>query len=185
MNMETPESGKLLVAEPFMEDPFFKGAVVFLCECKQEGAFGLILNKPTEMKVHEVVDDFPVVDNLIYYGGPVQPNTLHYLHRRGDLLPDSTEVADGIFWGGDFEKLIFLLDTKQISADEIRFFFGYSGWNEDQLTREIKENSWFISEGSTDYLFDAEPQQLWRTVLRNMGDRFKVIANFPENPSYN
>ena len=183
--METPESGKILVAEPFMEDPYFKGSVVFLCECKNEGAFGLILNKPTEMKVHEVVDDFPSGDNVIYYGGPVQPNTLHYLHRRGDLIPESTEVADGIFWGGDFEKLIFLLDTKQITVDEIRFFFGYSGWEEGQLTREIGENSWFVGNGTPEYLFEEEPKDLWRTVLRNMGDRYRVIANFPENPSLN
>ena len=183
--MEAPSSGKLLVAEPFMEDPYFKGSVVLLCEYKEEGAFGLIVNKPSELKVHEVVEDFPVVENLIFYGGPVQPNTLHYLHRRGDLLTDSTEISEGIFWGGDFEKLIFLLDTKQIAPDEIRFFFGYSGWEEDQLLREIKENSWIISDGTAEYLFNEEPAGLWRTVLRNMGDRFRIIANFPENPSLN
>lgn len=168
-----------------MEDPHFKGSVVFLCESKQEGAFGLILNKPTEMKVHEVVEEFPVVENIIFYGGPVQPNTLHYLHRRGDLIPESIEVAEGIYWGGDFEKLIFLLDTKQIPADEIRFFFGYSGWDGEQLAKEIDANSWFIGNGNPEYLFDEDPQQLWRTVLRSMGDRFRVIANFPENPSLN
>ena len=158
--METPSSGKILIAEPFMEDPYFKGAVVFLCESKSEGTFGLILNKPTEMKVHEVVEDFPSVENVIFYGGPVQPNTLHYLHRRGDLIPESIEVGDGIYWGGDFEKLIFLLDTKQISVDEIRFFFGYSGWDEGQLTREIESNSWFIGNSTPENLFDEDPKQL-------------------------
>ncbi|MBA3649132.1 MAG: YqgE/AlgH family protein [Chitinophagales bacterium] len=183
--MESLSSGKILIAEPFMEDPFFKGSVVLLCEYKSEGAFGLIVNKPTEMKVHEVVEDFPAVENVIFYGGPVQPNTLHYLHKRGDLLNDSIEISDGIYWGGDFEKLIFLLDTKQISPDDIRFFFGYSGWDQDQLTQELKGNSWFIGKGSSEYLFREEPQQLWRTALRDMGDRYKVIANFPENPSLN
>ncbi len=168
-----------------MEDPHFKGSVVFLCDSKKEGTFGLILNKPTEMKVHDVVEDFPQSDNIIFYGGPVQPNTLHYLHRRGDLLPDSIEVAEGIFWGGDFEKLIFLLDTKQLTVDEIKFFFGYSGWDEEQLTREINANSWFIGNSNPEYLFDENPKDLWRTVLRSMGDRFRVIANFPENPSLN
>lgn len=183
--METVASGKILIAEPFMEDPYFKGSVVFLCEYKSEGAFGLILNKPTEMKVHEVVEDFPVVNNYIFYGGPVQPNTLHYLHKRGDLLTDSAEIQDGIFWGGDFERLIFLLETKQISEEEIRFFFGYSGWEQGQLTKEVKENSWFIGDANSEYLFEEEPKDLWRTVLRNMGDRYRVIANFPENPSLN
>jgi putative transcriptional regulator len=183
--METVASGKILIAEPFMEDPYFKGAVVFLCECRNENAFGLILNKPTEMKVHEVVEDFPAVENNIFYGGPVQPNTLHYLHKRGDLFSDATEVQEGIYWGGDFERLIFLLDTKQLQPQEIRFFFGYSGWEEGQLNREVKENSWFIGKGLSEYLFEEDPKELWRTVLRNMGDRYQIIANFPENPSLN
>jgi putative transcriptional regulator len=183
--MKTVSSGKILIAEPFMEDPYFKGAVVFLCEYKDQAAFGLIVNMPTEMKVHEVVEDFPEVKNNIFYGGPVQPDTLHYLHKRGDLLTDSTEVQEGIFWGGDFERLMFLLETKQISEDEIRFFFGYSGWEDGQLVKEVKENSWFIGNSSQEYLFEEDPKSLWRTVLRNMGDRYRVIANFPENPSLN
>ena len=177
--------GQLLLDSGELSGSFFQRTVLLICQHDAEGAFGLILNKPTEMRVHEVVEDFPVVDNLIFYGGPVQPNTLHYLHRRGDLLADSTEVKDGIYWGGDFERLIFLLETKQISQEEIRFFFGYSGWEKGQLTRELKDNSWFIGDGIMSYLFEEEPKQLWRTALRNMGDRYRVIANFPENPSLN
>ncbi len=168
-----------------MEDPYFKGAVVMLCEYKAEGTFGLILNKPSEMKVSEVVEDFPGIGNLIYYGGPVQPNTLHYLHRRGDLIPDSIELDSGIFWGGDFEKLVFMLETKQISEDEIKFFYGYSGWEEGQLEHELESKSWFIGNSTEEYLFEEDPKNLWRTVLKNMGDRFKIIANFPDNPNLN
>ncbi|MCY7409158.1 MAG: YqgE/AlgH family protein [Chitinophagales bacterium] len=180
-----PASGRLLIAEPFMGDPYFKGAVVMLCEHKPEGTFGLILNKPSEMKVNDVVENFPSVDNFIYYGGPVQPNTLHYLHRRSDLIPESSDLGNGIFWGGDFEKLIFMLDTKQISEDEIKFFYGYSGWEEGQLENEISTTSWFIGNSSQQYLFQEDPKTLWRTVLKDMGDRFRVIANFPENPNLN
>lgn len=183
--MEAPQKGQLLVSEPFMQDPYFKGAVVFLCEYREEGAFGLIVNKPTETKVHEAVDDFPEVENVIFYGGPVQPNTLHYLHRRNDLLPDSIEVANGIFWGGDFERLIFLLDTKQIAPDEIRFFFGYSGWEQEQLLREMEEKSWIVSDAKQEYVFEEDPKNLWRNILLEMGDRYRIIANFPEQPSLN
>lgn len=168
-----------------MEDRFFKGAVVMLCEHKPEGTFGLILNKPTEKKVIDVVDDFPAIENLIYYGGPVQPNTLHYLHRRSDLIPESTDLGDGIFWGGDFEKLIFMLDTRQIKEDEIKFFYGYSGWDPGQLENELESTSWFIGNCKQKYLFEEDPRKLWRTVLKDMDGRYRVIANFPENPSLN
>jgi putative transcriptional regulator len=180
-----PSSGKILIAEPFMQDQHFRGSVVFLCDHRQEGTFGLILNKPSKINVCDAVEDFPAIDSLLYYGGPVQPNTLHYLHRRGDLFDDCTEVKPGIYWGGDYEKLRFCIETSQISPSEIRFFSGYSGWEEDQLKTEMRDNSWIVTEGELEHIFHENPGELWRTVLRSMGDRYRVISNFPENPSLN
>ncbi|MCS6917709.1 MAG: YqgE/AlgH family protein [Chitinophagales bacterium] len=180
-----PPAGSLLIAEPFMEDPNFRGSVVLLCESREDGAFGLILNRPLEEKVCNLIEDFPAIENQVFYGGPVQPNTLHYLHQRGDLLPDSIEIVEGLYWGGDFQRLITLLDTGQMMANDVRFFVGYAGWDGQQIMDELAEKAWFVGKVRAAYLFEEDPTKLWRTVLRHMGERYKVIANLPDNPRLN
>ena len=183
--METVASGKILIAEPFMEDPYFKGAVVFLCECRNENAFGLILNKPTEMKVHEVVEDFPAVENNIFYGGPVQPNTLHYLHKRGDLFSDATEVQEGIYWGGDFEFVVEMIKNGDPDLDKIRFFLGYSGWSEGQLLEEMNEKTWLTVKGNRQLIFHPDHQEIWKDALKQLGGDYEIMINFPIDPQLN
>ncbi|MCL4153824.1 UNVERIFIED_CONTAM: hypothetical protein GTU68_050649, partial [Idotea baltica] len=88
-----------------MHDPYFHRGVVLLCEHHAEGSLGFIINKPLEMSLNELVEDFPEIESPVYYGGPVGNDTLHYIHNVGELLPDSVEVAPGVYWGGDFHKL--------------------------------------------------------------------------------
>src|SRR5688500_17658601 len=110
-------TGSLLVAEPFMQDDNFKHAVLLMCEVNAKGAFGLILNKPTGIMMHEAVDDFPSNDFMLFEGGPVERDTVHFITTRGDLLEDTIEVSPGIYWGGHFEQLKVLIDTGQISVN--------------------------------------------------------------------
>src|ERR1017187_1503781 len=179
------KAGRLLISEPFMNDQYFGRSVVLLCEHNADGTIGFILNKPMVLTINEAMDDFPNIDGNVYFGGPVQSNMIHFIHRMGDKLPGSYEIANGIFWGGDFETLSFLIDTKQISGNDVRFFAGYSGWDPKQLKKELKEKTWIIGEGNLKYLFSEDPDHLWREVLKNMGKEFSVIANFPEDPSLN
>jgi putative transcriptional regulator len=179
------KAGRLLISEPFMNDQYFGRSVVLLCEHNADGTIGFILNKPMVLTINEAMDDFPNIDGNVYFGGPVQSNMIHFIHRMGDKLPGSYEIANGIFWGGDFETLSFLIDTKQISGNDVRFFAGYSGWDPKQLKKELKEKTWIIGEGNLKYLFSEDPDHLWREVLKNMGKEFSVIANFPEDPSFN
>jgi putative transcriptional regulator len=179
------KAGRLLISEPFMHDQYFGRSVVLLCEHNLDGTVGFILNKPMVMTVNEAMDDFPKIDGNVYFGGPVQSNMIHFIHRVGNKLPGSFEIANGIFWGGDFETLSFLIDTKQVNGNDVRFFAGYSGWEPKQLKKELKEKTWIIGEGNLKYLFSEDPDHLWREVLKNMGKEFSVIANFPEDPTLN
>jgi putative transcriptional regulator len=179
------KAGKLLISEPFMNDQYFGRSVVLLCEHNLDGTVGFILNKPMVMTVNEAMDDFPRIDGNVYFGGPVQSNMIHFIHRVGSKLPGSFEIANGIFWGGDFDTLSFLIDTKQVNGNDVRFFAGYSGWEPKQLKKELKEKTWIIGEGNLKYLFSNDPDHLWREVLKNMGREFSVIANFPEDPTLN
>ena len=93
---------------------------------EEEGTVGFIINKPLSVKINELVEDFPEIEGLAYYGGPVATNTIHYIHNVGLLLDGSTEIGPGVYWGGEFEKLKFLITHEMIKGENIRFFVGYA-----------------------------------------------------------
>jgi putative transcriptional regulator len=183
-NMEI-KAGTILVAEPFMLDPNFKRSVVLICEHNDVGTTGFILNKPVDIKINELVPDFPESKAAVHIGGPVAVDSLHFLHNVGDLLDNSQEICPGVFWGGDFEKLKFLMETGVIQDQNIRFFIGYSGWSEGQLQEEMQETSWLTDEMDANYLFRVKPFVLWQTVLHNKGNTYTVIAQMPDAVSLN
>lgn len=180
-----PSKGKLLLSEPFMQDPNFKRSVVLLAVHDEEGSIGFILNQPTGLHLKDVMSpDFPNYDAKLYSGGPVGQDSIHYIHTIKDL-ENSIEIAPGIFYGGDFERLQEMMESDELDAIQIRFFIGYSGWGNGQLDQELKENSWLITEASQARAFNEDFADLWKSTVRDMGKRYEHIANFPENPIWN
>lgn len=176
------EAGNLLIAEPFMLDPNFKFSVILLCEHHEKGGLGFILNKSLRMDVNDLLANFPEFDAEVYYGGPVQTNTIHFLHNVGDILDDSYHVIDNIYMGGDFEQLKLLIRTGVVKPHNIRFFVGYSGWGGGQLKGELTGKSWVLSSYDPNYVFNHDKKEnLWEKVLKNKGDRYSIIAQVPEN----
>ncbi len=185
MNREI-RKGSLLLAEPFMLDPNFKRSVILLCDHEQEdGSLGFILNKSLDLKINDLLEDFPDFDSIMYYGGPVQTDTIHYVHNVGDLLEDSLEVAKGIYWGGDFDKLKFLISSQLILPHNIRFFVGYSGWSSGQLSEELKFGSWVDASVHSNYVFKTKPKSLWQMVMNKKGNTYSVIAQMPDAITWN
>ncbi len=181
-----PEAGKILISEPFLEDPFFKRSVVLLCRHNtEEGSFGLVINRFLDVEMQEVLNDFPAFGGKVGLGGPVEPSSLFYIHTKGDILTDSVKVFDNIHLGGDFEKLKELMDLGLITDSDIRFFIGYSGWGKHQLDDELKEKSWLVTETTSEAVMQATDKHLWEQALKELGDRFSMLANFPEDPSLN
>jgi putative transcriptional regulator len=179
-------TGQILIAEPFMWDSNFKRSVVLLCDhSAEEGTVGFILNKPLEMRVDELITDFPEFDAPVFFGGPVQTDTIHYIHAVGDLLEESTKIIPGVYWGGDFEKLKVLIRSQLIQPKDIRFFVGYSGWSEGQLIDELTDGSWMVSELHPNYVFNSDPDNLWQQALTNLGDTYTVIAQMPDTVNWN
>lgn len=179
------KSGSVLLSEPFMQDPNFKRAAVLLCEHGEEGSIGFILNKQLDMRVDELIADFPMFDTPIFFGGPVQTDTIHYIHNVGDLLEESRIIADGVWWGGDFEKLKFLISSNLVTGANIRFFVGYSGWSEGQLMEEMNYGSWVLADMHPNYLFKSQPESLWSQIMSNKGDPYSVIATLPDSAILN
>ncbi len=180
-----PERGDLLISEPYLPDPNFDRTVVYLCEHDENGTFGFVLNKQAQIKVSDVVDEVSYEADL-FVGGPVQQDTLHYLHRDPILSESAIMVKNDIFWGGNYELLLEQLNTKSIAAQDIRFFVGYSGWAPDQLMDEMKAKSWIVLKGATqEMIFDWDNQALWKECLKTMGGKFRLMSNYPKDPRMN
>jgi putative transcriptional regulator len=125
--ISTVTNGSLLIAEPFLGDSNFERSVVLVCEHSDEGTFGLVLNQTTNLNLSDVIDDV-YAEYPLFLGGPVQQNTLHYLHRRPDLIDGSIRVGEGLFWSGDFEQVKQAINIGTLPETDIRFFVGYSGY---------------------------------------------------------
>jgi putative transcriptional regulator len=157
---------------------------VLLTEHSDEGAVGFVLNKPLDVKVTEVMNGFPTSEATVSIGGPVSTNTIHYLHTLGETVPNSVHILDNIWWGGDFEFIKSLVQSKSIDYRQIRFFLGYSGWQAGQLENELKQNSWLVTEITAEQIM-RPAGNIWKDTLYQLGDKYKIWANFPENPSQN
>ncbi len=183
--MIEPGPGTLLIANPHLDDPNFLRTVIFLCEHNKEGSFGFVLNRKLDYTVDELVPELADFQLPVFEGGPVELNTLHFLHQYPDEIPEGRELGNGIFWGGDFEKLIGLINSRTIDTTKIRFFLGYSGWGEGQLETEMVEKTWIVSPASAGFVFSAHEEELWKDVLKWMGGEYNLIINAPLDPRLN
>ncbi len=182
--------GTLLISQPFLGDPNFERSVVLLCRDEPaSGTFGLVLSRRTGLTLHDVLDlpfgsNSPAAGLPLYLGGPVEPDTLHCLHRRSDV-PHATPLGDGVYWGGDFDVLLALLTRGEAVAADVRLFVGYSGWSQGQLATEMQAQSWVTHPASAGKVFTLAPDAFWRAILREKGGRFKAWSNYPVDPRLN
>ena len=180
-----PGPGKLLVSEPFLPDPNFERTIILMCEHNEDGSFGFVLNKPSLSKVAEVLDDLNKFEGMAFVGGPVQQDTLQYIHRIPNI-EHAVEIMEGVFWGGNFEKICLLVETNQISEADVKFFLGYSGWTAGQLNEELKENTWIVSDQlDASLIFETDAEIMWQKALKLMGGRFSIYSNYPVDPRMN
>jgi putative transcriptional regulator len=182
---EKLKAGKLLVASANLLESNFKRTVLLMCEHNEQGSLGFILNRPMEVKVCEAITGFEEIEEVLHMGGPVQVDTVHFLHTRGDVIDGSFEVLPGVFWGGDKEQLSFLINTGVIQPSDIRFFLGYAGWTAGQLETEFEEGAWYIADGTKDVVFSGEYERMWSRTVRSKGGEYQLIANTPELPGLN
>jgi putative transcriptional regulator len=178
-------AGSLLVAAPMLADPNFRRSVVLLCEHAPEGSFGLVVNRQIDVDPGDLTDELSDVHAPVGFGGPVQIETLHYVHLLGDRIPGAIPLGADIWWGGDFDALQEVVREDPDAGAAIRFFLGYAGWGEGQLEAELEEGSWITAPLITETVMDVAPERMWRTVLRDLGGVYAMMANFPDDPRMN
>jgi putative transcriptional regulator len=180
-----PGKGKILISEPFLPDTFFNRSIVYLTDHTAEGSVGFILNKKLDIRVSDAIAGFENWEETLNMGGPVAPDTLHYLHQLGSIIPKSVWIDEDIYWGGDIDVIRRLIANGTIKQSQIRFFLGYSGWSVGQLERELNENSWVIAKIRSDTIMNNRGDDTWKLVLRSLKNKYRIWADFPQSPDMN
>jgi putative transcriptional regulator len=161
----------LLLSMPQLADPNFRRTVVLLCEHSEDGAWGLVLNRPTGQHAADVVNlTPPVVGDSgleVWTGGPVEPHRGCLLLAEEPLGSEAHEVSPGVFIAVSAELLHTIISGAHM--ERARLLMGYAGWGPGQLDRELTESSWLISEVSTDIVFETEPAIMWEAAIRRLG----------------
>lgn len=182
---ETPAKGKLLISEPFLSDHQFRRTVVLLVEHNEEGSVGFVLNRPINSKLMDLMEGIPNIESPIFLGGPVEQDTLHFIHRWENQIFGTKYIADGLHWGGDFAEITQKLALGIVNSQDIMFFVGYAGWSAGQLAEEIAQKSWIVAPLEVELLFQNNPENLWRNVLKTLGKEYQLMSNYPEDPRMN
>ena len=184
LNKLKPASGRVLISEPFMDDENFSRSVIYLCEYNEDESYGFILNHILNPSLSELINEIDNKDFSISYGGPVSSDNLFYFHNLGDRINGSKQLSKNLWTGGDFNEIISLINNREISEQNIRFFLGYSGWSKSQLSNEMKSNSWIVSEIEQSSIISID-QNLWQSILSEKGGKYKIVSNFPIDPTSN
>jgi len=176
--------GVLLIAEPAMLDPNFRRAVILLCDHDEENSFGLIINKPTDLHLTQVLEPIGL-DHQLYLGGPVQPDTLHFLHSYSEEIQDAVIVGEGLALGGPFGEIAEQIREGALDHDRFRFFVGYAGWGPGQLAAEVEDASWLVLPATQELVFEYPAEHLWRDLILEIGGPLTLLVNYPEDPRTN
>ncbi|HEY7951466.1 MAG TPA: YqgE/AlgH family protein [Solirubrobacteraceae bacterium] len=182
--MEESLCGQLLLASPALHDPNFRRAVVLVGAHSEEGAMGVVLNRPSEVSVVEAVPQLePAIDveEPVYLGGPVQPGSIVLLGEFLDPSPAGLLVLGRI---GFPAPETGIEELAQATARR-RVFAGYAGWGEGQLDSELEQGDWIAQPALPDDVFTEAPEELWSTVMARKGGSYVLIARMPPDPSVN
>lgn len=183
--MHLIEPNILLIAEPFLQDTFFTRSVVYLCKHDEDGSVGFRVNQPCEATLDQLMvalEGFPIP---VYIGGPVETDTIHFIHQCPESIPGGQALTENIFWGGDFEVVVSLIVTHQLDYSKIKFFLGCSGWSKGQLEAEYREKTWLLTDAAPALIFSSETEDIWKAGIRQLGKEFEPMMHYPIDPQLN
>ena len=180
------QKGVLLLSEPsVLTDKSFTRAVILLADYNDEGSVGFILNKPSKYSLNDLIPEIKA-NFTVYKGGPVEVDNLYFIHTIPNIIPNSIEISNGIFWGGNFELTCDLINSGTIDKNCIRFFLGYTGWSVNQLERELEFKNWVVTQNNYKKEILKKPSSdFWKEKIESLGGDYLIWCNSPENPLLN
>lgn len=183
--LRQPERGTLLLSAPMMNDRFFRQTVVLLLEHGAEGSIGVVLYRDVSGEAHHILEELGVTaEVLVFQGGPVGSDALHFLHRRPDRIAGGQHIVGDVYWGGDFPTLVECIRCGDISKSDAIFFWGYAGWSAGQLDSELQTNSWLLLPASESLIFGGAGLS-WSDLLRQLDSDLRLFYNPPKDLTAN
>ena len=177
--------GQFLLDNGRLQGSFFHRTVVLICQHDEQGAFGLMINRPSGSKVGQALTGDlpePLKAQELFLGGPVQPQALSYLHAD-DFLPEAN-VMPNLTLAHSLDALVELGDSFS-ATQQIKVFAGYAGWSPGQLDDEMKRDTWVTHPASLELIFQSDPTELWPMLLKQKGWLYRLVAQQPEDLSRN
>ena len=187
MSLE-PAAGRFLIALPTLRDPNFVRSVVLLCEHNDEGSVGLIVNRPTQVKLAAEIPG-PLSEaregDLLFQGGPVASSHVFALHNVPRLMGESREVVPGVWFSPGSEGVADRLRQPPQPGEALRLYAGYAGWGPGQLESEMEQTAWIVGPASADLVYATDPKSIWQRALQAIGGPAAFLATAPEDPRLN
>ena len=187
MDME-PAKGRFLIALPTLRDSNFVRTVVLLCEHNDEGSIGLIVNRPTQVKLAAGIPG-PLAEawegDLLFQGGPVAPSNVFALHNVPRLMAESREVVPGVWFTPGSDGIADRLRQPPQPGESLRLYAGYAGWGPGQLESEMQQTAWIVGPASVDLVYSSDPKNIWPRALQAIGGAAAFLSTAPEDPRLN
>jgi len=182
------EKGSLLIANPVLPDPNFSRTVILLCDHDEQGSFGLVINRSTQLKAPDLFLNINILKSYnekIYLGGPVSPSMVFFLCRSPSAAGKLDEVCSGVYFGSNLETLKSLYSSLENPEQDIRFYLGYSGWSGGQLAEEMEQNSWLVQRANEQFIFLDSESSIWPQAVNSLGEKYQYLTKAPVNPQWN
>jgi putative transcriptional regulator len=180
------KKGDLIIADPsIVNDIQFNRSIILITSSSIENeVVGLIINKILDYKLKDIIPEINI-DFDVYDGGPVNQDNLYYIHNQGHLIPESIKINQQLFWSGDFETIVDLINSKKITSKDIKFCLGYTGWSAKQLINEVRDDNWIKSTKVKSEDIFTKMSNSWKKTMINLGGEYAIWSNTPENLSHN
>ena len=182
------EKGSLLIANPVLPDPNFSRTVILLCDHDEQGSFGLVINRSTQLKAPDLFLNINILKSYnekIYLGGPVSQSMVFFLCRSPSAAGKLDEICSGVYLGSNLETLESLYSSLENPEQDIRFYLGYSGWSGGQLAEEIEQNSWLVQRANEQFIFLDSESLIWPKAVNSLGKKYQYLTKAPVNPQWN
>ena len=183
--------GQFLIAGKSLSDPNFFKTVVLIVEHSDEGAMGLVINRPSSISIHNALSshfsDFELPEEMVYCGGPVEPSALFIIHDEPKFNGSETPVIPDVFVANSAETFDRVVRHAADAPHMLRFriFFGCAGWAPDQLEGEVERGDWLIHPASESLIFEDDPYNIWDDALTEAYTAHRILPFMPKNPEWN